>query len=56
MLEGVLTVTVDGVRTVMNPGDSIHIAPLAYHSWKNETDRTVRVLAVHRRAQDQPLP
>ena len=46
VLEGVLTQYVDGEKTILNPGDCIHIPANTDHFWENETGKTVKVLSV----------
>ena len=48
VLEGVLTEIVEGVETVLNPGDCIHIPPNADHAWANNTGKIVKALVVHK--------
>ena len=47
VIKGALTLTVDGVRTVIGVGDSIHFSSLRPHSVLNETNETVTVLVVN---------
>ncbi len=47
VIKGALTMTVDGVRTVLGAGDSIHFDSMRPHSVQNETGETVTVLVVN---------
>ena len=46
ILEGVLTFSMDGKTYDLYPGDTAHYSALKVHSWKNNTNRPVRVLMV----------
>ena len=47
VISGALTIVVDGVRTVLGTGDSIHFDSMRPHSVLNETGKTVTVLIVN---------
>ena len=47
VIKGALTLTIDGVRTVVGAGDSIHFSSLRPHAVQNETNETVTVLVVN---------
>ena len=47
VIKGALTITVDGKRTVVGVGDSIHFSSMRPHSVHNETNETVTVLVVN---------
>ncbi len=47
VIKGALTLTVDGTRTVLGAGDSIHFDSMRPHSVQNETNETVTVLVVN---------
>lgn len=47
VLKGTLTIVVDGARTRLNVGDSIHFDSQRPHSVRNETTETVTVLIVN---------
>jgi len=47
VLKGTLTIVVDGARTKLNVGDSIHFDSQRPHSVRNETRETVTVLIVN---------
>ena len=47
VLSGALTLIVDGVRTVLSVGDSIHFDSQRRHSVMNETEDTVTVLVMN---------
>lgn len=47
VIDGALTLVVDGVRTVLGAGDSIHFDSMRPHSVANETGRTAKVLIVN---------
>ena len=46
VLEGVLTLYMDGSETDMFPGDSIHFSSTTPHDWINHTSKLVKVLIV----------
>jgi len=46
VLEGMLTVLVDGEEHELGMGDTVHLSSLVPHNWENRTDRVVRVAAV----------
>ncbi|MGI9506302.1 MAG: helix-turn-helix domain-containing protein [Geminicoccaceae bacterium] len=47
VMKGALTLVVDGVRTVLGVGDSIHFDSMRPHAVQNETGETVTVLVVN---------
>ena len=47
VLEGILTVYLDGCEYCLNPGDSIQIHSQTPHDWVNNTNRVVKILTVH---------
>lgn len=47
VLEGVLTVILDGERYDLNPGDSMHYMATVPHDWRNHSGRMVRLLTVN---------
>ena len=47
VMKGALTLIVEGVRTVLGVGDSIHFDSMRPHSVHNETSETVTVLVVN---------
>ena len=47
VLEGILTVYLDGSEYCLNPGDSIQIHSQTPHDWVNNTNRVVKILTVH---------
>ena len=47
VINGALTLIIDGVRTVLGAGDSIHFDSMRPHSVLNETSKTVTVLIVN---------
>lgn len=47
VMKGALTLIVEGVRTVLGVGDSIHFDSMRPHSVLNETSETVTVLVVN---------
>lgn len=47
VLEGILTVYVDGSQYSLNPGDSIQIHSNLLHNWINHTNRVVKILTVN---------
>jgi len=47
VIKGALTLVVDGVRTVLSAGDSIHFDSMRPHSVHNETSKTVTVLVIN---------
>jgi transcriptional regulator with XRE-family HTH domain len=46
VLEGKVTLMVDGETYQLRPGDSIHFPSSSTHSWRNESDQPARVLCV----------
>ncbi len=46
VLEGVLTLMVEGKRYTLFPNDSIHIRPNAEHAWCNKTNTITKILSV----------
>ena len=44
VLDGALSVDVQGDRRTINSGESVIIPPLVRHSWSNTADRIARVL------------
>lgn len=47
VLEGVLTVFLDGVEYCLNPGDSVQIHSEVPHNWVNNTNRVVKILTIN---------
>lgn len=47
VLEGIVTVLLEGQRHTLYPGDSIQIRSNASHNWFNLTNRTARLLTVN---------
>jgi len=47
VMKGALTLVVDGVRTILGVGDSIHFDSMRPHSVHNETAETVTVLVIN---------
>jgi transcriptional regulator with XRE-family HTH domain len=47
VLEGVLTVYLDGNSYELYPGDSIHYLSTRQHNWINRTNRAVKIFAVN---------
>lgn len=47
VLEGILTVILDGVSYDLNPGDSMHYKAAIPHDWRNYTGGVVRLLSVN---------
>ena len=47
VLEGVLTLIINGVKHQLYPGDTAHFASRSEHIWGNETNRIVNVLIVN---------
>lgn len=50
VLEGVLSVIVDGSEYTLYPGDGIRVPPNAKHVWRNDTTKMVRLFSVALRA------
>ncbi|MDI3480596.1 MAG: hypothetical protein PWQ97_251 [Tepidanaerobacteraceae bacterium] len=46
VLEGILTIFIDGEEYQLNPGDSIHMSSTIPHEWANFTNKLVKVLCV----------
>ena len=47
VLEGILTVYIDGERHEVYPGDSVHMNSNIDHNWANYTNKKVKLLAVN---------
>ena len=47
VLEGILTVYLDGSEYCLNPGDSVQIHSHSPHDWVNNTNQVVKILTVH---------
>lgn len=47
VLEGILTVYLDGSEYCLNPGDSIQIHSQVPHNWVNHTNRVVKILTIN---------
>lgn len=47
VLEGVLTLIIDGTKHQLYPGDTAHFASRSEHIWGNETNRIVNILIVN---------
>lgn len=47
VLEGILSVDIDGIKSDLTPGDSLHIHSTRFHNWKNNSHKVVKLLAVH---------
>jgi transcriptional regulator with XRE-family HTH domain len=56
ILEGVLTVILDGTTYLLNPGDCMHYKSTLLHDWQNHTSKLVRMIYVNTpRAWDDTL-
>ncbi|WML44683.1 XRE family transcriptional regulator [Neobacillus sp. PS3-40] len=47
VLEGILTVYINGERHEVYPGDSVHMESNIEHNWANYTNKKVKLLAVN---------
>lgn len=47
VLEGILTIYIDGERYEVYPGDSVHMNSSIRHNWANYTNKMVKLLAVN---------
>lgn len=47
VLEGILTLIINGEQQELFPGDSAHYSSSIVHNWANYTTRTVKILTVH---------
>lgn len=47
VLEGILTLIINGEQHELFPGDSAHYSSGIVHNWANYTTRTVKILTVH---------
>lgn len=47
ILEGILTLIIDGGEQQLYPGDSAHYSSTRPHNWANYTNRSVKFIAVH---------
>lgn len=46
VLEGIVTITLDGDENELYPGDSIHFSSSTPHDWINRTNKLVKILIV----------
>ena len=47
VLEGILTVYINGKRHEVYPGDSVHMDSTIAHNWANYTNKKVKLIAVN---------
>ena len=47
ILEGILTMNIDGITYQLYPGDSVHIPSCIPHNWSNKTNHITKILTVH---------
>lgn len=47
VLEGILTIYINGGRNDVYPGDSVHMNSNVMHNWANHTNKKVKFLTVH---------
>lgn len=47
VLEGILTVYLNGTRHEVYPGDSVHMDSTIAHNWANYTNKTVKLIAIN---------
>ena len=47
VLEGILTLSINGQETDIYPGDSAHYKSTIQHNWSNQTNKTVKLLSVN---------
>lgn len=47
VLEGILTVYLNGTRHDVYPGDSVHMDSTIAHNWANYTNKTVKLIAIN---------
>lgn len=47
VLEGILTLSVNGQVTDLYPGDCAHYKSTKQHNWSNQTNKTVRLLSIN---------
>lgn len=47
ILEGILTIYIEGQRHELYPGDTVHINSSLAHNWNNYTNKIVKLIAVH---------
>ena len=47
VLEGVLTLIIDGKQHKLNPGDSIHFNSTSSHNWHNFSSRLTKMIVAH---------
>ena len=47
VLEGILTLSVNGHLTDLYPGDCAHYKSTKEHNWSNQTNRTVKLISVN---------
>lgn len=47
VLEGILTLLLDGEEHSLYPGDTAHYSSKQEHNWVNKTNKTVKVMSIH---------
>ena len=47
VLEGILTLELEGKHYTLYPGDSIHFSSAVRHNWKNQTSKITKILMVN---------
>lgn len=47
VLEGILTIYINGERNDVYPGDSVHMNSKVTHNWANYTNKKVKLLAIN---------
>lgn len=47
VLEGIVTVYLEGCEYVLYPGDSVHIHSAQRHNWMNRTNKTAKIIQVN---------
>ena len=47
VLEGILTLTINGQVSELYPGDCAHYISTINHNWSNQTNRTVKLLSIN---------
>ncbi len=47
VLEGILTVYINGIRHEVYPGDSVHMDSTISHNWANYTNKNVKLIAIN---------
>ncbi|MEG0918830.1 MAG: XRE family transcriptional regulator [Anaerovoracaceae bacterium] len=47
VLEGILTLTVDGIEKLLYPGDCVSIHSEKMHNWRNDTSKITKIITIN---------